>query len=143
MIYLFDLDNTIADMDHRLPMLDKDEIDWEAFEKECVHDKPIDSTIALMTGLYAEGDQVWIWTGRSDGVKTETIGWLKSYGVPYHQLLMRPKGTEVTTTQLKRRWLDDDPVPRRKVACAFDDDPRIVKMLLEEGVVAYHIRRPA
>lgn len=142
MIVLFDLDNTIASMDHRLHLLDNDPVDWDAFEAECVNDTPIESTIEILNALHEEGHQCWVWTGRSDGVREQTVKWLADNGVEYYQLLMRPHGLDIPTTELKKRWLDDDPVPRRKVLCAFDDDPRIIKMLRKEGVTSYQVVRP-
>src|SRR6266404_3735256 len=138
-IILFHLDNTIADMDHRMWHLQQHSIDWDSFEADSYLDSPIQSTIKIMEGFRELGHQVWIWTGRSDGVKSMTLLWLERYDVPYDQLLMRPHADEIGTLELKKRWLNDAPVPKSKVLCAFDDDPKIITMLRKEGLTTYHI----
>lgn len=140
-IILSDLDNTISNMDRRLHYLNRDDPDWDAFEAECDKDPPIISTITILTALYEKGSAVWIWTGRSDAVKDKTVRWLKLHGVPYDQLIMRPHGDQTSTTLLKKLWLNDCPVPKHRVLCAFDDDPRIIKMLGEEGIPSYQVRK--
>lgn len=140
-IILFDLDNTISDMDHRLSLIDRLEPDWDAFEASCDLDYPIHSTILLMRALHHQ-HQVWIWTGRSDNVKGKTVKWLTAQGVPYDQLIMRRYGDQRPTVRIKRDWLNDNPVPRDRVLCAFDDDPQIIQMLNSEQVLAYQVKRP-
>lgn len=140
-IILFDLDNTVADMDHRLPLIDRLEPDWDAFESNCDKDDPIVPTILLMRALHHQ-HQVWIWTGRSDAVWGKTTTWLSNYGVPFDQLIMRQYGDQRPTVSIKRNWLNDNPVPKDRVLCAFDDDPNIIKMLNSEQVLAYQVKRP-
>lgn len=140
-IILFDLDNTISDMDHRLHLIDRLEPDWDAFEAACYLDAPIHSTILTMRSLHHH-HQVWIWTGRSDNVKDRTVQWLVNAGVPYDQLIMRRYGDQRPTVSIKRDWLNDNPVPRERVLCAYDDDPQIIKMLNSEQVLAYQVKRP-
>lgn len=138
-IVLFDLDNTIADMDHRLHLIDKADPDWDLFESECDLDTPIWPTIRLMESLAKDGHQVWIWTGRSDAVRDETIAWLRQWHVMYDQLIMRPHADPRPTEKLKKDWLDNNPVPKDRVLCAFDDDERICKMLHKEGLTVYQV----
>lgn len=139
-IILFDLDNTLANMQHRIQMLDVSDPDWDAFEKECVHDTPIESTVTAAQAFANMGKQVWVWTGRSDYVYKETVAQLSKFRVPYSQLLMRPHGDVNSTSYLKRNWLNDKPVPRGRVLCAYDDDPRIVRMLRDEGLDVFQVR---
>lgn len=141
-IVLCDIDNTIADMDHRLHMLDRSSIDWREFEEQAVYDQPIMPTIVLLRALKTAGKQIWLWTGRSDHIKAETKVWLHRHQVPYDQLLMKPVASEETTISLKRRWLKESPVSDDRVIFAVDDDPSIVKMLREEGVLVLQVRRP-
>ena len=140
-IILFDLDNTISDMDHRLPLIDRLNPDWDAFESECDLDEVIYPTVLLMRALHHQ-HQVWIWTGRSDNVKGKTVKWLVNAGVPYDQLIMRKYGDQRPTVAIKRDWLNDNPVPKDRVLCAFDDDPQIIQMLNREQVLAYQVKRP-
>jgi FMN phosphatase YigB (HAD superfamily) len=140
-IILFDLDNTLADMDHRLHLINRAEPDWDTFERACIHDSPIPATIKTTQALTHMGLQVWVWTGRSDLVLHETKQWLAAHQVSYIQLLMRPYGDIRPTSSVKLEWLADSPVPRDRVLCAYDDDPRVVSVLREAGLDVLHVRR--
>lgn len=140
-IILFDLDNTLSNMDHRLPLIDRDDPDWDAFEADCDQDALIVPTAEVLIAFHNIGHQIWLWTGRSDNVKDKTIAWLTKHALPYRQLIMRPYGDDTPTELLKKRWLNDRPVPRSQVLCAFDDDPRIVKMLKAEGLHTFQVHK--
>lgn len=141
-IILFDMDNTLSDMDHRLPLINKANPDWDKFEADCDQDELIIPTAEVLIAFHNIGHRIWLWTGRSDNVKGKTLAWLTKHALPYHQLLMRPYGDQSPTEMLKKRWLNDNPVPKDQVLCAFDDDPRIVQMLQDEGVQVFQVKRP-
>jgi hypothetical protein len=141
-IVLFDIDGTIANIDHRLHYLRRENIDWTEFESQCEYDLPIPATVAMLRALSQSGKQIWLWTGRTVGVEAMTKIWLERHSIPYHQLLMRPEGTFLNAASLKKRWLNDSPVPKERVICAFEDEPRIVEMLTGEGLTVFHVCRP-
>lgn len=141
-IILFDVDNTLADMDHRLPLIDGANPDWDAFEADCDQDPLIVPTAEILIAFQNLGHRIWLWTGRSDNVKAKTVHWLQVHALPYHQLLMRPYGDMRPTEKVKREWLNHSPIPKDQVLCCYDDDPRIIKMLQEEGMHAYQVKRP-
>jgi FMN phosphatase YigB (HAD superfamily) len=142
MIVLFDIDNTLSDMDHRLHLIEKDDPDYEAFEKQCVNDPLIAPTAEVLIAFQNLKHQIWLWTGRSDAVETQTRQWLQRHALPYNQLLMRPYGDKRPTEAIKKQWLNNAPVPKDRVLCCFDDDPQIVEMLREQGMMVYQVRRP-
>src|ERR1700676_754599 len=132
-IVLFDVDNTLANMDHRLHYMEREHVDWDEFEDEAVYDAPIIPTIVAAQAYKAMGKQVWCWTGRRERIRSLTEVWLRINGVPFEQLLMKPMDEETPTELLKLRWLQHGPVPSDRVICAYDDDPTVVKVLREKG----------
>lgn len=142
-IILFDLDGTLADHDHRLQTAyNAANPDWDLFEAECAHDKLIVPTAEILIAFQNLKHRIWLWTGRSDGVRKQTENWLTTYALPYHQLIMRPHGMPGDTADLKRRWLNHAPIPKDEVLCAFDDDPTVIAMLQSEGIQSYQVTRP-
>lgn len=139
-LYLFDLDGTIRNIDHRLHYLQREEIDWREFEEQCVYDLPIPSTINLMRRLVHGGGTVWIWTGCSDHVQKQTEVWLHRYDAPYSQLIMKPQDSTDSAAHWKKFWLDSV-IPRDRLVTCFDDDSRITLMLREQGVDVFQLRR--
>lgn len=138
-IVLFDLDGTIADNAHRLHYFDRADMNWDEYEEQCTYDQPFPSTIEMMKALKFVNKQVWIWTGRSDHVLSQTQTWLHRYNVPYDQLIMRPKEDSTPNAMLKLRWLLESPVPLDRVICAYDDDPKVCKALAEH-IPVYQFR---
>ena len=142
-IVLFDIDNTLANMDHRLHYLDRGHVDWVEFENEAIYDQPIVETIKMAQACNALGLQVWCWSGRSERIRKVTEVWLKTNAVPYQQLLLTPVDNKTPMPLVKLRWLDNAPVPRDRVICAYDDDPNVVNVLRERGkLLVYRVVRP-
>jgi uncharacterized HAD superfamily protein len=140
-IALFDIDGTIANIDHRLHYLRRETINWNEFEEQSEYDLPIPATVAMLRALSQSGVQIWLWTGRTSHVEAMTKVWLERHSIPYHQLLMRPEGTFLNASTLKKRWLHDA-VPKERVICAFEDEVKVVEMLTSEGLVVFQVKRP-
>lgn len=106
-LYIFDLDGTLALIDHRRHMVERGDCracagsglgspsgniacigcggtgkirpDWDAFFAACVDDAPNWPVISTMMALIRSGADVRIWSGRSSAVMNETIEWLQRY----------------------------------------------------------------
>lgn len=108
-IYIFDLDGTLAIIDHRIhhikappcPNCEGDanypgagctvcadtgrhptfKPNWKAFFAACVDDEPNWPVIHALKALRSGGAEIWVWTGRSDEVAAETEEWLHRHGI--------------------------------------------------------------
>ena len=81
-LYIFDLDGTLALIDHRRHFLD-DKADpkrWQKFFAACVDDQPNEPVIRTLQALRRSGAECWIWSGRSDEVRSQTVEWLCRHG---------------------------------------------------------------
>lgn len=156
---IFDLDGTLADNAHRLPLIVRVDCgcfhdsdcekcggsgstvpDWTAFTAACDKDSPIDKVIYLLRGHFEAGHKVWIVTGRSDDGRAKTIDWLHRWGVPHNHLIMRKKGDHTPDHVLKRQWLNDGTLPARdSIVCAYEDRTRVVEMYREQGVLCLQV----
>jgi len=141
-IYIFDLDGTLADDSHRVPLLDGERTPdvWRQFFARCVDDQPIPPVIQTFRVLtqYAE---CWIWTGRSDEVRDETVAWLNRHlGAWWDVLRMRAHGDHTPDTELKRAWLRALPSAlRERIAGIFEDRTRVVQMWRDEGMTCFQV----
>jgi len=149
-IYIFDLDGTLALIEHRRHFVQKPERDWRGFFAACVNDEPNKPVIDVFKSLSKWGAECWIWSGRSDEVRKETIIWLKKHDLlpwtfptPFHtpeRLMMRPAGDHQPDDKLKYGWLADlEPPERKRVTAVFDDRDRLVKMWREAGVPCFQV----
>lgn len=145
-LYIFDLDGTLALIEHRKHILeDSDRDKWRRFYAACDFDHPNTAVIATMERLRHAGADVWIFSGRSDEVRSKTVAWLTQHTSFMSweldtALTMRAEGDYTADDVLKRQWLDamlvDD---RRRLVASFDDRDRVVAMWRDAGVTCFQV----
>lgn len=146
-LYIFDLDGTLALTDHRQHLLESNERDkWRRFYAACDKDLPNTPVLRILEMLRLGAD-VWIFSGRSDEVRTKTVEWLCRHTSfnpwqlePGGILTMRAEGDYTADDVLKKQWLDamlvDD---RQRLAAVFDDRDRVVKMWRDAGITCLQV----
>lgn len=145
-LYIFDIDGTIANVRHRLHILDEVQGDekWDQFYALCDQDSPKHNVIALMSELRKTSD-IWFFTGRPERLRIKTVQWLiHNAFIPATQLetelMMRPDDDHRPDDELKQDWykgmLDVD---RDRLVGVFEDRDRVVAMWRREGVQCYQV----
>lgn len=139
--YLFDIDGTLADLTHRLPHIQKEPKDWDAFFDACHLDAPIPHMLRVANGLSHDAGLVFV-SGRAERCRDATVKWLMAH-LPElawnsddtsRDVYMRKDGdhrpdNEVKSELLARIRADDhDPI------MAFDDRDQVVKMWRAAGI---------
>ncbi len=137
-IVIFDLDGTLANINHRLHFINQNTKDWNSFSKDCIADTPKQAVIQTAKALHQSGHPIWILSGRSASVERETRAWLKQYDIPYNKLLMRPVDNSTPDHELKRHWIGEYHLKSRTL-CAYDDRQRVVDMWREEGFECFQV----
>src|SRR6266436_8545187 len=105
MIYIFDIDGTLADISHRLHFIQEKPADWRAFFAACPEDKPIAEVIEVAKALQPI-HPIKLITGRSDEVEQETAQWINDQGIYFSDLLMRKSGDHREDSIVKAELLD-------------------------------------
>jgi phosphoserine phosphatase len=140
-IVIFDLDGTLALVDHRRPILEdktkSSDERWREFYAACIHDEPNEPVIELARVLKDAGFYVVIFSGRSNEVEEETAAWLETHRVPFDELRMRSAGDYTTDHLLKAEWLKS--LDKSKILCVFDDRDSVVRMWRESGVTCLQV----
>ena len=148
-LYIFDLDGTLALIDHRRHLVEGKKKDWDAFYKACIYDTPNRPVIGMMLQLYACGADIRIWSGRGSEVRGLTVEWLYiNAGLQPHavekMLTMRPEGDYTPDDQMKKKWLNllskED---RDRLGGVFDDRDKVVKMWRDNGVCCFQVAEGA
>jgi phosphoglycolate phosphatase-like HAD superfamily hydrolase len=137
-IVLFDLDGTLALIEHRLHFIEGKK-DWRKFFAACKDDLPNVPIIEVLRGLHKQGYRIWIVSGRSDEVKKETLDWLGKHAIPHERLIMRSFGDRTSDDVLKRSWLVKDLIPKDQVLMVFDDRDTVVAMWRAQGLVCAQV----
>jgi hypothetical protein len=133
-VVIFDLDGTLALVEHRHHFIDRRKKDWHGYFAACVDDLPNLPVIAVFNALGLAGFERWIVSGRSDEVRAETEAWLAAFGIFSHRLVMRRAGDRSPDDSLKLKWLLDGTLPRERIAMVFDDRDKVVAMWRRQGL---------
>ena len=136
---IFDLDGTICDDSHRLPLLTENEGNitdkiWDQYHGCCIEDNPIEVVASCAKGL-AYGYWIIIITGRDEKYREATLNWLFVNNVPHQELYMRPNGNHCSSVDLKRKIYHDHIKNKYDVIGVFEDRKCVVDMWREEGLI--------
>ena len=128
---MIDIDGVVADVRHRLHLIESRPRRWDAFFASSADDPPLQTGVALVRELATDHDVVWL-TGRPERNRDLTERWLAAHGLPDGTLLMRRDrdfrpAREAKRDQLLRLRRD------REIAVVVDDDPAVVATLTEDG----------
>ncbi len=175
---IFDLDGTLADCEHRRHFVDSSiphptkkeaeefmrngctwKPDWKAFYEACDKDEPIESVCRIFINLIGNRENIEIWSGRCESVRSKTCDWICNNIFntdqlnPSSMLKMRPIGDNTPDDQLKERWLDEylnQFVPRlgqnevqasNHIDFVFDDRPKVVRMWRRRGIFVFDVNQ--
>lgn len=147
---IFDLDGTLADVRHRLPLIKKKPPDWAAFFDAGSGDPVIESSVRLLEMIhwygreYGEGFEVspriFVCSGRPDSHRSQAEEWLtRVLGdvSKFVTLLMRAAGDHRPDYIIKKEMLDGIRGQGYKPLFSVDDRPSVVKMWRAEGVPCF------
>ena len=137
---IFDLDGTLALVDHRRHYVNKPNPDWDAFYRACVDDEPNKLIVELSQTLYVMGNYIEIWSGRSDIVRRETCRWLKKHDIRHSKLVMREEGDYTPDDELKEKWMDQFFAGHiYRDLLVFDDRDKVVAMWRRRGITCCQV----
>jgi phosphoglycolate phosphatase-like HAD superfamily hydrolase len=145
MLYIFDIDGTLADLTHRLYLVRLPQPDWETFHKLCPDDVPIWEVITVARALAAAGHILVFSTGRMESNRAATDAWLRKYRVCLGNLFMRADGDHREDFVVKSELLEKikRTFPEEKIGGAFEDRQQVVDMYRENGIRVFQVAKGA
>lgn len=134
MIAVFDIDGTLANVEHRLHHIRQKPKDWAKFEAEIVNDTPILPTIALLRSLHFNGWTILLATGRNEKSRYQTGKQMMDWHIPFDKLYMRDRNDRRRDTIVKGEMFDKIVVEYGTPAMVFEDRNSVVDMWRQKGV---------
>ena len=139
---IFDLDNTIAIMNHRLAKATVNgKIDYDLLHQEYLitYDTPMYDTIDLINSLARFNIGIFILTGRYESTKVATEEWLNHYKVSYDKLVMKSnKDKYVKSDQWKEKqmhiFMEDLKLSHDNIILSSDDHAKNQTMFESWGI---------
>lgn len=134
---IFDLDGTLALIDHRRHLVMGKNKEWDKFYLACDNDKPNKVVITMANILRSKGFAIVIFSGRGEIAKEKTIKWISDNDIPCDELMMRPIRNNTPDQILKKQWLSK--YNKNDIFCIFDDRQKVVNMWRKEGFTCFQV----
>ena len=140
---IFDIDGTIANLDHRLHFIKQKPKDWPSFKSLAYLDTPIEPLVYVAKALHycgsMDGTDIVFCAGRNLDSFDVTSDWIEQHlGIKKATLFMRAKDDYRDDAIVKRELLKEI----RKVwnpILVFDDRQRVVDMWRSEGLICCQV----
>lgn len=134
-LVIFDMDGTLADMQHRRHFLDKSPPDWKSFNADVGHDLPNKPVVDLYQTLWQSGHyEIVIATGRMEWQRAATEQWLAWQQIPFARMLMRQDKDNRADNIIKEEILHGLLAEGKTIAFVVDDRDQVVAMWRRNGI---------
>lgn len=132
---VFDLDGTLADVEHRRGLLSAEKPDWRLFNELMADDGPNDPVVSLYKTLWETARyNMVITTGRAERYRKTTELWLKQNEIPFSRIFMRRDGDFRADHLIKYEFLVEMRAMGWRVLFSVDDRQQVVEMWRRNGV---------
>jgi phosphoglycolate phosphatase-like HAD superfamily hydrolase len=145
--YVFDIDGTLSDPEHRLHHIRGESVDWDAFYAACDQDAPIPHMVDLFKAIWYGTDSVVLFcTGRSDDVRDKTEVWLgenllnRGEWFDALDLYMRKAGDHRDDTVVKSELMDQIIADGYEPIMVFEDRARVVDVWRARGIPCLQVQ---
>jgi len=134
---VWDIDGTLANIEHRRHWIRHNPKNWPAFNRGMVHDTVYDDMVWLLKTLHTAGCTILIASGRGEENRQVTENWLDTVADVaglYTKLYMRPAGDYRADTIVKSEILDQMSADGFHPDMWFDDRNGVVNTIRSRGV---------
>lgn len=131
-VVVFDIDGTIADIEHRRHFVQKPNRDWRSFERNIYNDKPKEAVVRLLRMLHPT-NRIVLSSGRHEGQRFGTESWLQNHHIPWDNLYMRKEKDYRADNIVKLELLAQMNADGYDPWIVFDDRDQVVKMWRDAG----------
>ena len=132
--YIFDIDGTIANTDHRVHHLHSSPKDWNSWHAKSQEDTPYWEIVDLIDMAMEKDIKIVLCTGRDEKCRPETEKWFAEHAIHYDILMMRPRGDRRDDTVVKYEMLEQLRDMGYNPVLVFDDRNRVVDMWRAAGL---------
>ena len=127
---MFDIDGVVADVRHRLHLLERRPKDWPAFFAAAAEDPGLEEGITRALAAAERHELVWL-TGRPSSLRAVTRRWLADHGLPVTELIMRSQRDFRPAPVLKLAELAK--LRPRQIEVFVDDDAKVIAAATDAG----------
>ena len=137
---IFDVDGTIADVEHRRHFVVQRPADWKSFKEETINDTPVEWVCDLAKRHIARGDDVAFFSARNESQRDVTEKQISEWiGDGHKGLFLRPDGDFRPDEEFKSDLADKFEEFGGKIDIVFDDRNKVVDMCRARGTTCIQV----
>ena len=137
---IFDVDGTIADVEHRRHFVSQKPADWKSFRNSTVFDTPVQWVCDIAKRFIAQGDNVAFFSARNESERSITEKQISEWIGEGHQgLFLRPDGDFRRDDEFKSDLADKFEEVGGKIDLVFDDRNQVVEMWRKRGTTVVQV----
>ena len=137
---IFDVDGTIADVEHRRHFVSQKPADWKSFRNSTVFDTPVQWVCDIAKRFIAQGDNVAFFSARNESERSITEKQISEWIGEGHQgLFLRPDGDFRKDDEFKSDLADKFEEVGGKIDIVFDDRNQVVEMWRQRGTTVVQV----
>ena len=137
---IFDVDGTIADVEHRRHFVSGGNKDWSSFRKETVNDTPVEWVCDIAKRFIAQGDEVAFFSARNESEREVTEKQISEWiGDNHKGVFLRPDGDFRPDDEFKSDLADQFEELGGKIDLVFDDRNKVVDMWRNRGTTCVQV----
>ena len=137
---IFDVDGTIADVEHRRHLVSGEKKDWKNFRLATEYDTPVEWVCAIARRYIEQGDDVAFFSARNESEREITekqiLDWI---GEDHKGLFLRPNGDYRCDAEFKSDLADKFIEMGGKIDLIFDDRQKVVDMWRSKGFTVVQV----
>jgi hypothetical protein len=141
MLVVFDIDGTLANIEHRLEHIKQKPKNWAAFDAGIPEDKVNEPVASVFWSLLDTDHTILLASGRNERSRQATEDWLfDNFLFGYEKLYMRKaddfRGDDIVKQEILDQIIADY---GKKPDMVFDDRPRVVSMWRRNGIFVFDV----
>jgi hypothetical protein len=135
MLVVFDIDGTLANIEHRLDYFRSKPKNWAAFDAGIPNDKVNEPVAEIYRQMIHAGHTVVLASGRNERSRDATVDWFVKNDLPRRQLYMR-KADDFRGDDIVKQEILDEIIADygKKPDMVFDDRKKVVDMWRRNGI---------
>ena len=137
---IFDVDGTIADVEHRRYHVTQRPTDWKSFKEQTRFDTPVEWVCDIAKRHIARGDDVAFFSARNEEQRSITEAQIEAWiGLGHKGLFLRPDGDFRPDEEFKSDLADKFEEFGGKIDIVFDDRNKVVDMWRARGTTCVQV----
>lgn len=137
---IFDVDGTIADVEHRRHFVSQKPADWKSFREQTKFDTPVQWVCDIAKRFIAQGDNVAFFSARNESERSITEAQIDEWIGKGHQgLFLRPDGDFRRDDEFKSDLANKFEEVGGKIDIVFDDRNQVVDMWRARGTTVVQV----